>query len=81
MSTISFEEQFKTRTPASLAMFERASRHLPGGVAGNGKFLAPYPIYVKQAQGGEFIDMDGNRYIDLLMGGGVHISWVTQPKW
>ena len=73
MSTISFDTQFKTRTPASQAMFERASRHLPGGVAGNGKFLAPYPIYVKQAQGGEFIDIDGNHYIDLLMGGGVHI--------
>jgi len=54
-------------------MFERASQHLPGGVAGNGKFLSPYPVYVKQAQGGEFVDLDGNRYIDLLMGGGVHI--------
>lgn len=70
---ISFENQFKTRTPASYSMFERASRHLPGGVAGNGKFLAPYPIFVKQAQGGEFVDLDGNHYIDLLMGGGVHI--------
>ena len=68
-----FETQFKSRTPASLSMFERASVHLPGGVAGNGKFLVPYPVYVKQAQGGEFIDLDGNRYIDLLMGGGVHI--------
>jgi glutamate-1-semialdehyde 2,1-aminomutase len=54
-------------------MFERASQVLPGGVAGNGKFLPPYPIYVKQAQGGEFIDLDDNHYIDLLMGGGVHI--------
>ncbi len=71
--TISFDTQFKSRTAASKAMFERASRYLPGGVAGNGKFLAPYPIYVKTAQGGEFVDLDGNRYIDLLMGGGVHI--------
>lgn len=69
----SFENQFKTRTKASQAMFDRASQHLPGGVAGNGKYLAPYPVYVKQAQGGEFVDLDGNRYIDLLMGGGVHI--------
>ena len=69
----SFETQFKSRTKASQSMFERASQYLPGGVAGNGKFLAPYPIYVKQAQGGEFVDLDGNRYIDLLMGGGVHI--------
>ena len=71
--TASFETQFKSRTKISQSMFERASRHLPGGVAGNGKFLAPYPVYVKQAQGGEFVDLDGNRYIDLLMGGGVHI--------
>jgi len=73
MTTNNFEEQFRTRTPASAAMFERASRYLPGGVAGNGKFLPPYPVYVEQAQGGEFVDVDGNRYVDLLMGGGVHI--------
>ena len=71
--TTSFETQFKSRTTASQSMFERAGQHLPGGVAGNGKFLAPYPVYVKQAQGGKFVDLDGNRYIDLLMGGGVHI--------
>jgi len=67
------EEAFIARTPNSKLMFERANRVMPGGVAGNGKFLAPYPIYVDRAQGGEFVDLDGNRYIDLLMGGGVHI--------
>lgn len=70
---IDFEARFRERTPASQALYARASRVLPGGVAGNGKFLPPYPIYVRQAQGGEFLDVDGNRYIDLLMGGGVHI--------
>ena len=72
-TTRTFEAQFKSRTKASQSMFERASQHLPGGVAGNGKYLAPYPVYVKQALGGEFVDLDGNRYVDLLMGGGVHI--------
>ncbi len=67
------EETYIARTHKSKLMFERANRILPGGVAGNGKFLAPYPIYVDRAQGGEFVDLDGNRYIDLLMGGGVHI--------
>ncbi len=71
--TVLFEKQFRLRTPASAALFERASRYLPGGVAGNGKFLPPYPIYVSEARGAEFTDVDGNRYIDLLMGGGVHI--------
>lgn len=68
-----FDEAYNARTPKSKAMYDRARLILPGGVAGNGKFLPPYPIYVKQAQGGEFLDADGNRYIDLLMGGGVHI--------
>ncbi len=68
-----FDTAYLARTSKSKAMFDRASRTMPGGVAGNGKFLPPYPIYVKQAQGGEFIDLDSNRYIDLLMGGGVHI--------
>ncbi|MFN2216862.1 MAG: aspartate aminotransferase family protein, partial [Anaerolineales bacterium] len=72
MTTL-FDDQFRSRTKASLSMYERASRHLPGGVAGNGKFLPPYPVYVKKAQGAEFVDLDDNRYIDLIMGGGVHI--------
>ena len=71
--TNNFDEQFRARTPRSLAMSKRASQYLLGGVAGTGKFLPPYPIYVKQAQGGELIDVDGNCYIDLLIGGGVHI--------
>ena len=67
------EEQYRRNTRKSQAMFERASRVLPGGVAGNGKFLPPYPIYVVGAQGADLVDVDGNKYIDLLMGAGVHI--------
>lgn len=73
MTKVTFEEQFIARTPTSKKMFERASHVLPGGVAGNGKYLPPYPIYLLGGQGAEVIDLDGNKYIDLLMGGGVHI--------
>jgi glutamate-1-semialdehyde 2,1-aminomutase len=73
MTTDELEEQFRARTPGSRALFENAGRYLPGGVAGNGKFLPPYPVYVRQAQGARLVDVDGNDYIDLLMGAGVHI--------
>jgi len=73
MKTQSFEQQFRARTPRSQALFEEASQVLPGGVAGNGKFMQPYPVYVNQAQGARLVDADGNQYIDLLMGAGVHI--------
>ena len=73
MSFTTFEEQLIARTPGSKKMYERASRVLPGGVAGNGKYIPPYPIYLLGGQGAEIVDVDGNKYIDLLMGGGVHI--------
>ncbi len=68
-----FLEQYQQRTEGSRALYERACKVLPGGVAGNGKFLQPYPIYVKEAKGAEFTDVGGVRYLDFLMGGGVHI--------
>jgi glutamate-1-semialdehyde 2,1-aminomutase len=67
------EESYTERTPKSRSMYERASRSLPGGVAGNGKFLAPYPIYIQSARGVDLVDLDGNHYIDFLMGAGAHI--------
>lgn len=73
MGLSNFEQQFVAHSPGSQKMYERASRVLPGGVAGNGKFLPPYPLYILGGQGGELLDIDGNKYIDLLMGGGVHI--------
>lgn len=79
MTASSFEEQFITRTPASKHMYERARRVLPGGVAGNGKFLPPYPIYIRSGKGAELVDIDGNVYVDLLMGGGVHILGHSSP--
>ncbi len=54
-------------------MFQEASKSLPGGVAANGKFLEPYPIYVDRVRGAYLWDIDGNQYTDLLMGAGVHI--------
>jgi len=69
----SLETLYRSRTAGSKKLFEEASRVLPGGVAANGKFLPPYPIYMVGGQGAELVDIDGNKYIDLLMGGGVHI--------
>jgi glutamate-1-semialdehyde 2,1-aminomutase len=73
MTNQTIEEQYYKRTPRSKGMYDRAIKSLPGGVAGNGKFLPPYPIYVSSAEGAELVDIDGNRYIDLLMGVGTHI--------
>lgn len=68
-----FEKQFQENTPKSHRMYQDACNFLPGGVAGNGKFLEPYPIYIQKAKGEKLWDIDNNEYIDLVMGSGVHI--------
>jgi glutamate-1-semialdehyde 2,1-aminomutase len=67
------EQQYRSRTTGSRKLSETAGKFLPGGVAANGKYLPPYPIYMLGGQGAEMVDVDGNKYIDLLMGAGVHI--------
>jgi len=67
------EQLYRSRTPASLKLSSTAGKVLPGGVAANGKYLPPYPIYMTGGHGAEMDDIDGNKYIDLLMGAGVHI--------
>ena len=69
----SFEVQYRARTATSRRLYEEGCRYLPSGVAGNGKFMRPYPMYIQDAQGSKVVDVDGNEYIDLLMGSGAHI--------
>ena len=59
--------EYKARTRKSAEWFERASKHLPGGVTGNVKFYSPYPVYAKRALGAHLWDLDGNEYIDYML--------------
>jgi glutamate-1-semialdehyde 2,1-aminomutase len=49
----------------SLRRYERARRVIPGGVVGEGRSYAPYPLYIDRAEGGAMWDVDGNRYVDF----------------
>ncbi len=69
----SLEQKYRARTAASKKLSDTAGKFLPGGVAANGKYLPPYPVYMIGGQGAEMVDVDGNKYLDLLMGAGVHI--------
>lgn len=68
-----FEAQFRERTKRSCEIYEEARTLLPRGVAGNAKSMDPYPIYLQAASGSRVIDVDGNEYIDLVMGGGPNL--------
>ncbi len=57
-------------TEKSRKLFEEAKKLLPGGVSSPVRAIKPYPFYTKKANGSKIIDIDGNEYIDYVMGYG-----------
>ena len=69
-------------TPTSRKLFERASRVLPGGVLSPVRGVTafdPYPIYMERGDGPYLFDVDGNRYVDLVLGLGPIILGHNHP--
>jgi glutamate-1-semialdehyde 2,1-aminomutase len=58
------ENEYRRRTPASAALYERAQRVLPGGDTRQSVFFRPYPLFLDGGQGAYVEDVDGNRYLD-----------------
>lgn len=73
MSFQTILERLESRTEKSKVLWEGAKGALPGGVAGSAGYLAPRPLYLEKAVGGKLFDVDGNEYIDLLLGGFLNI--------
>jgi len=64
------EEQFVHARPQSHALFQRARHSLLSGVPMNWmvKWAGAFPIFVKEAKGAHFTDVDGHEYVDLCLG-------------
>jgi len=58
------------RTPNSRALYERARRSMPLGVASSFQAADPYPVYLERGLGPEVWDVDGTRYADFHNGFG-----------
>jgi glutamate-1-semialdehyde 2,1-aminomutase len=58
------------RTPKSKALFDRAVKSMPGGVASSFQLGDPYPIYLERGVGPEVWDVDGHQYYDFHNGFG-----------
>jgi glutamate-1-semialdehyde 2,1-aminomutase len=56
--------------PQSQALYRRAQSSLLGGVPMSWmkKWVGPFPLFVKSAQGAHFTDVDDRDYIDLCLG-------------
>ena len=67
-------------TPASGALYERAIRSLPLGVASSFQAGDPYPIYVDRGLGSQIWDVDGQQRIDYHNGFGCMVVGHAHPK-
>ena len=73
------EALYRERTPASRAVWEGSSGVLPMGVSGAAKFYPPYPVALASGRGGWVTDVDGNEYVDVLMGAGSSLLGHSHP--
>jgi glutamate-1-semialdehyde 2,1-aminomutase len=64
------ERDFVATHPKSAALYERAQESLLGGVPMNWmkKWAGKFPVFVGEAHGAHFSDVDGHEYIDLCLG-------------
>jgi glutamate-1-semialdehyde 2,1-aminomutase len=64
------EQLFHKTHPKSYELYQRARRSLQGGVPMLWmiRWAGSFPVFVKEANGAHFIDVDGNSYLDLCLG-------------
>jgi glutamate-1-semialdehyde 2,1-aminomutase len=81
---MSFEDDYRRRTAESARLFERACRSIPGGVGSTARTVkhgwAPYPPFIASGQGPRVTDVDGNEYVDYLLGLGPMILGHRHPR-
>ena len=68
------------RTPGSRALYERAVRSMPLGVASSFQAADPYPIYLTHGAGAVVWDVDGTEYVDFHNGFGSMAVGHAHPK-
>ena len=64
------EARFLALHPKSGQLFEAGKKNMPGGVPMSwmAKWPGAYPVFVENAKGARFTDVDGNTYIDFCLG-------------
>lgn len=75
-----FFKAYLAKRPKSVQLYERARKALAGGVGHDLRYFEPVPLYAARAQGGRKWDVDGNEYIDFLMGNAAMLLGHADPQ-
>ncbi|BBY58318.1 aspartate aminotransferase family protein [Mycolicibacterium sarraceniae] len=80
----SFDTAYAQRTQTTKKLYERALQTIPGGAGSTARLprngWKPYPLFMSEGQGSRLRDVDGNEYIDYLLGLGPMILGHRHPE-
>jgi glutamate-1-semialdehyde 2,1-aminomutase len=63
-----YQRTYQKNTMKSNHLYKKSDKIFPGGISHNIRFFAPYPFFVKKANGKILTDVDNNIYVDYWMG-------------
>ena len=66
--------------PGSRKLYEDSLRTFPSGVTHDIRYTSPFPIFVERARGSRKWDVDGNEYVDYVMGHGALFLGHAYPQ-
>jgi glutamate-1-semialdehyde 2,1-aminomutase len=72
--------ELRRKTPKSAEKFEAAKKVLPGGCEHMLSHKIPHPPFIEKGEGAYLLDIDGNRYVDYLNGGGPVLLGHNPPE-
>jgi glutamate-1-semialdehyde 2,1-aminomutase len=73
-------EEIRRKTAKSAALFERAKKVVSQGVEHVLSPTDPYPLFMDKGEGSKLTDVDGNVYVDYVLGGGTVILGHNPPR-
>ena len=79
-SVTQVSEAYASKRQRSVELFERAGRVLAGKVGHDLRYFRPVPLYIERARGGRKWDVDGNEYVDFLLGNGALLLGHAVPE-
>ena len=74
------DDRYLAAHEQSATLYERAREVFPSGITHDLRYIRPFPPYIDRAEGAQKWDVDGNRYVDFLVGHGALLLGHGHPK-
>jgi glutamate-1-semialdehyde 2,1-aminomutase len=71
---------YRRAHPRSQRLYEESLRVFPSGVTHDIRYTSPFPVFIERAQGSRKWDVDGNEYVDYVMGHGALFLGHAHPQ-